>query len=207
MALSATPYGLRPLKIAGNRPQPSAMSQYPISNAYNVTIYNGDPVKLVSGYIQKVTGSNIGTSENYIGVFGGCVYTNPTTKQPLPTQYWASGTAATDALAYVYDDPNQLFQVQLDTSNVNMLAQIGQNISLNSVSGSAITGDSNISASNGSIGTASALSWKICGVVNDPYNGGVGNIAGLATTGVYPDIIVRVNFGFHAYERALAVNS
>ena len=36
-----------------------------------------------------------------IGVFLGCTYTDPNSKQKLFSQYWPAGTVASDAKAYV----------------------------------------------------------------------------------------------------------
>ena len=42
----------------------------------------------------------------------GCSYTDPTTKQKTFSQFWPASNAATDAMAYVLDDPFGVFQMQ-----------------------------------------------------------------------------------------------
>lgn len=200
MALSATPYGLRPVKTVGNRAQPGGDSFYPIASGYAANIFYGDPVKLVSGKIQKVVGTDIGAAEAYIGVFVGCAYTNPTTKQFLQTQYWPTGTVAADAVAYVVDDPNAIFQIQSNAASFDVVANVGNQCSIVQTAGSTITGLSAISLNVSTAAVTASLSYKILGIVNDPYN--INNSASS-----YPDIYVKVNAGFHAFDRATGVNS
>lgn len=46
-----------------------------------------------------------------IGIFMGCTFTNPYTKQKTFSQYYPANTIANDIQAYVVDDPDALFKV------------------------------------------------------------------------------------------------
>ena len=86
------------------------------------------------------TGTNIqvaaaGNVDN-IGVFAGVRYVDGQGNQVF-SRYWPTGTTATDIVAYVYDDPNIVFEIQADTIAE---ADIGQLIDWNLGSGSTSTG-------------------------------------------------------------------
>ena len=50
-----------------------------------------------------------------IGVFMGCSYTDATLGF-VNRQYWPTGQVASDALAFIVDDPNVAFQIQGDAA-------------------------------------------------------------------------------------------
>ena len=52
------------------------------------------------------------TETNNIGVFDGCSYT-ASDGSYVYSEYWPSGTTATDIIAYVYDDPYTVYKVSL----------------------------------------------------------------------------------------------
>jgi hypothetical protein len=89
---------------------------YVITSAYAVSIFAGDPVKLTSdGVIQLGTsdGTRSGTTDGItlLGVFGGVEYLDATGK-PTISPFWPGGTTGTNITAWVYDDPEALFDVQ-----------------------------------------------------------------------------------------------
>ena len=69
-----------------------------------------------------------------VGIFMGCSYTNPQTKQKFFSQYWPAGTLAGDAVAVVCDDPDTLFRAVVCSAGTAVaavsLAMIGQNAGL-----------------------------------------------------------------------------
>src|SRR6056300_1041142 len=124
MATTAAPYGLRPVKRADGQPYAGATSQYLIDPAGEATnIFYGQVVIIgADGYlaISTATGADIttnnlgGSGVGAIGVFVGCEYVNAQ-GQVIHSQYYPSGTANGGPIkAYVVDDPNVLFQAQLD---------------------------------------------------------------------------------------------
>ena len=117
MSSSNAPFGF----IAAKHPSGCARArEYTIASAYAANIFQGDPVKLVTGgTIQLGTsnGTRTGTVDgvDLLGIFAGCVYTDSTGK-PNYSNYWPTGQVATDIKAFVYDDPDTLFVVQADGS-------------------------------------------------------------------------------------------
>src|SRR5210317_2180015 len=122
MAATETPYGLKPVKRADGMPYSGAVNEYLIDPAGVANnIFNGSIVQLTTaGYVELAdgTGADI-TTNNFggngigaLGVFVGCEYVNAQ-GQVIHSQYYPSGTTGT-VKAYVVDDPNVLFQAQLD---------------------------------------------------------------------------------------------
>ena len=113
MSATAAPFGLRPVGNLGGTYN-SSFRQYPILSTESTRICFGDVVKLTDAgsttTIQKDTGT---TSATPIGIFMGCRYTDISTGQTQFSQIW-SGTAHTNGMVYVADDPNILFEIQAD---------------------------------------------------------------------------------------------
>lgn len=179
MSSTATPYGMRPVGVLGGRPDNNAFNSYKIASGYAANVFYGDVVKLVSdGVVEKDTGTSTLTP---IGVFVGCRYTNPTTKELTFAQYWPTGTVASDAFAYVVDDPWAVFQIQANGS----LAQtaLGNNAAIVQTAGSTAIGNSK-NALNATTNTTDTLPLRIVAFVDGP-NSAVGD--------AYTDVIVKFN--------------
>ena len=144
MSSTAAPFGLRPIGRLDNGSQ-EVFRQYPIASAYGTNICTGDIVQLVDGgtatTIQKqsATGDD-STAIDIVGIFMGCKYTDPNTNQLTFSQKWPASTVASDAMAYVVDDPNVLFAIQADGAPANpgdvygkncLLVQTAPNTTLN----------------------------------------------------------------------------
>ena len=166
------PYGLQPINLIGGQVFAGSTRQLKIASGYAANIFNGDVVKLVStGVIEKDTGTTTATP---VGVFVGCQFTNPSTKQIQFQQYWPTGTVAADAVAFVVDDPDVLFKVATVSSGttVAFYAQtvIGTNVSLVQNAGSTTTGDSAVAIDGSSAATTASLPIRIIAGVPDTAN-------------------------------------
>jgi len=89
---------------------------YVIASAYAVNIFAGDPVKLTdAGVIQLGTsdGTRSGTVDGIalLGIFAGVQYRDSNGK-PVVSNYWPASTTGTEIQAFVYDDPETLFDVE-----------------------------------------------------------------------------------------------
>jgi hypothetical protein len=113
MATTAAPYGARPIgTLSASGSFTGKVRHLPIGASYGTQISNGDFVKLVAdGEIEKDVGT---TALTAVGIFMGCSYTDPTTNQKTFSTFWPASNAATDAMAYVIDDPFVVFQMQAD---------------------------------------------------------------------------------------------
>ncbi len=187
MATVASPYGLRPTNILGGQPMSHGLRQYKIASNYNTSIFQGDLVKLVvGGTIEKDTGT---TTALPVGVFWGVEFESPAYGLNHKNS-WTAGTnvkANTTVWAYVYDDPDMLFEIQADEA----VAQngIGTNAPLVQGSGNAATGLSGVKLDGGSIANSATLPLRIVDYVNKPGFSALGD--------TYTDLIVRINTHFN----------
>lgn len=199
------PYGLKPINLIGGLPFAGATRQIPIGNNYATAIYNGDVVQLNSSANVIITTlqNNNSPVAGVIGVFLGCTYTNPTTKQKLFSQYYPGSVAADDIMAYVADDPNALFKAVNVTSNVadsavggllpayvSRAVSFGTNAELVLNTGSATTGDGKMGIFINNVTTS--LPLRVVDVVTDTAN----------SSGNFVEFVVKFNAGYHAYNNA-----
>ena len=132
MSSTAAPFGLRPIGRAGSGSQ-EVFRQYPIASGYGTNIAMGDIVHLVDGgtatTIEKQSG--VGTSAiDLVGIFMGCSYTDPNTNQLTFSQLWPASTVASDAMAFVVDNPSVEFVIQADGAPTNTGDIYGKNCTL-----------------------------------------------------------------------------
>ena len=171
MANTNAPFGFR--QYSGNGSAPT-YEQVEVLIAYNATnIFNGDPVEPdANGLV--VQGDGTTAAAGIAGIFVGCTYTNPSTKQPTWAQYWPAGIAAADAQAYVVDDPDVLFKVAAVSSGttVAFYAQtvVGNNVALVQNSGSTNTGDSAVAINGSTVAATASLPIRIVAGVPDTAN-------------------------------------
>ena len=163
----SAPYGLEPVNLIGGQQFAGQTREIPIASGYNTNILNGDVVKLnTDGTIVKDTGTTTATP---VGVFLGVSYTNPSTKQKLFAQYWPAGTVASDAVAYVQDDPDLLMKVVAVSATTTPAAvgqwAVGYNAAFVQNSGSTTTGDSAVAVS--SFATTTSLPARVVAIVPD----------------------------------------
>jgi hypothetical protein len=175
------PYGFKPINLIGGQVFAGSTRNIPIAYGYNTNIFYGDFVSVSRGQVNRLSvtttgglnwagtitaaagtsystgaGAVVGGTNGLVGVFLGCYYTNPTTKQRLWSQYWPAGTLAGDATAIVCDDPDTAFRVAVVTASGGTTigsvapAMVGQNLTGSDLAGNVNTGNS----SNGLVYTA-----------------------------------------------------
>lgn len=166
----SAPYGLKPINLIGGQLFSGSTRMYNIDYAYATDIFYGDFVALVRGNLERISVST-GTAGTLIGIFLGCTYTDPTTKQKRFSQYWPASTAAGDAQAYICDDPDTVFQAAVCSATTVIAsgarAMIGQNLACINNSGNLNTGNSAnaLLAPNDTPATTSSLPIRVLGVV------------------------------------------
>ena len=175
----AAPYGLKPINLIGGQVFAGSTRLLKITNNYATDIFYGDVVKTVAGgTVEKDVGEATATP---VGIFLGCVYTNPSTKQKTYAQYWPGGTTASDVYAYVADDPDVLFKAVMvagTTEDGNGLTvaflgqtMVGSNAELVQNAGSTTTGDSKVGIYSAAGNTTTAsLPIRVVDVVPDTAN-------------------------------------
>jgi hypothetical protein len=139
------PYGLKPINLIGGQVFAGSTRSLPIQYGYATDIFYGDFVVLSRGFATRASVST-GTGVNQVtGVFLGCSFTDPVTKQERFSQYWPASTLA-DAVAIVCDDPDTVFKAVVCSATTvvasGALALVGTNLSLINNTGNVNTGNS-----------------------------------------------------------------
>jgi hypothetical protein len=174
------PYGVKPVNLIGGQVFAGSTRNLPIAYNYGTAIYYGDLVTI------GTTGSNAGfvtvsatntslVSKGTVGVFLGCYYTNPTTKQRQYAQYYPGSVTAGDITAIVADDPDQVFKmVAVASSSSNVVssfpsAMVGLNAVMNTPVGNANTGNSGagLVAANTTTAVGSGGAFRLLNLVPD----------------------------------------
>jgi hypothetical protein len=201
------PYGFKAINELNGLPYAGATRQFPIARSYGTDLFYGDLVQLTTdGTLIKTSYSAASSPTSVIagaiGVFAGCQFTNPTTKQLQFSQYYPASTAANDILAFVIDDPSALFKVVMvgQTSSESNTAStvgyanqsfIGTNVyAVTGVAGSTTTGNSKMAVSGdgptdgtGNVRVASnSLPFRVVNVVPETAYTVVGTGTSSSTT-------------------------
>ena len=205
----SAPYGLKPVNLIGGQVFAGSTRNIAITTPsvnYNTPIFYGDVVQIATGgtIIISTLSNQSSPVAGVVGVFLGCTYTNPSTKQKLFSQYWPGfASGVTDAQAIVADDPDALFKVvsvgaTADGSGLVpvYLGQtiIGANMTLVLNTGNTTTGDSKLGVTTQTTYSDSAA-VRVVDVVPDTAN----------TSGNFVELIVKFNFGYHSYYNATGV--
>jgi hypothetical protein len=124
MSSTSAPFGFRPSYHNSGQMRPKA---YVIASTYAANIFSGDPVKLTdNGVIQLGTsdGTRSGTTDGItlLGIFAGCQYLDAGGK-PTISPFWPSGATGTEIVAWVYDDPETLYDVQYTNPSAGTTVQ------------------------------------------------------------------------------------
>ena len=187
MATSASPYGARPIgTLSGSGSWTGKVRHLPIASGYGTAIFNGDFVKCVAdGDIEKDTGT---TALTTCGIFVGCSYTPSTTNQKTFNTQWPASTVASDAMAYVIDDPFVVFQMQGDEA-LNTTDR-GLNAAVVQTAGSTSIGKSKNALDASTPATTNTLPLRILDFVDGPTSLPP---KGTTASDAYPDVIVKFN--------------
>ena len=182
MANQDAAFGFRQVGGLGSRPTNEGTSKYVIASGYTSAIYAGDIVELgagtdesgaaiAAGYVGQAAATS---SVRNVGIFNGCFYEDPTTKKPTFKNYWPGDVAVTSpsagATAFVYDNPDDLFEVQ--SSGTLSQAIVGRGIDMAYTAGATING-----RSKEEIAASATADGSLCVVriSEDPSNSDVAN--------------------------------
>tara|TARA_R110000822_G_scaffold104455_1_gene231425 strand:- start:710 stop:1261 length:552 start_codon:yes stop_codon:yes gene_type:complete len=160
MANADAAFGFVPVRhMSGNAPR---ANKYTIATGLAENIFSGDLCIITAG---GVITPHTATEVNNIGVFGGVSYT-ASDGSYVYSEYWPSGTAATNIVAYVYDDPYTVFKAQ--SAGTTAQTNIGNCCDVVAGAGSTTTGRSGFELSGTmAAGTASC---KIVALYDAPEN-------------------------------------
>lgn len=177
MALTASPFGF---VLRKNPTGQSRANTYKIASGYGTAIGYGDPVLLnTDGTLNIATAGN-----DFIGIFAGCQYIDATGK-PTYSKNWPASTVATDIVAYVYDDPENVYEVQVGATGTGYVqTAIGAQANLVTAAPNATTGQSTSYLNATLIAAASQGNFRIVGFGSDGLYD--------ATTNPFPTVLVQV---------------
>ena len=153
-------FGFVPVRhMSGNAPR---TNKYTIASGLAENIFKGDLVILINTGL--LTPHTAGETNN-IGVFAGVSYTAADGSY-VYSEYWPTGTVATEIIAFVYDDPYTVFKVQ--SAGTTAQTNVGNCADVVAGAGSTLTGQSGFELS----GTMAAgiASCKIIALYDAPDN-------------------------------------
>jgi hypothetical protein len=186
------PYGLVPINSVDGKPYAGATRQLPIASTYNTAIFNGDIVTVVDGgTIAKsgVTDDSTTSAANYTyGVLVGVQYVN-SQGQTVQAQYYPGNAAASNAIAYVVDDPMAAFKVAVVFANSVVTTVngsiVGVNMAIDQGTGSTTTGNSGagVLVATNNAGNAATLPVRCVAVVPETATG----------TNAFTEVVVKIN--------------
>jgi len=207
----SAPYGFKPINLIGGQVFAGSTRNLPIQYGYATNIFYGDLVYLTNGFINRttLTSNSFASGQIPVGVFLGCSYTNPLTKQKTFSQYWPSGTLAGDAQAIVTDDPDTVFKIAVVSSGTTIASanqeMVGYNLKLVDNTGSTTTGNSAMAALGltASPATTNTFPLRVLGLVTDTaYSySGIGSSSSTTvtlTTGVSGNVLAGADVGYIA---------
>ncbi len=164
------PFGLRAVGELGSNIQNGGTTEYNILPGLAGQIYKGDLVQILAanGTIQQSVAGNA----DCVGVFNGCFYDDPTTQKPTWSNYYPGGVTPTGGgliKAFVYDDPNKLFEIQ-GSAILAKTAAIGKNTDIVLTQGNTINGQSASELNTALPPAAASAQLRIVGISTDPEN-------------------------------------
>ena len=182
MSASKALFGMVPLRKVGSNYNSTAQTQYDIANSTSSNIFHGDLVTIADGFITPIAT----TTDYAVGVFVGCEYTDPVSKQPTFSHYFPANTSSAigNPVGFVVDDPYASFMIQADASvtagDIN-----SQNFEVTLGSGSTVTGNSGFGIKASSRATATKAVRPIA-MIDEPGNALTG------TDGAFPKLEVKI---------------
>ena len=165
MSATSAPFGMRPAFHPSGLDRARAYFNGIVSG-YGSDILKGQPVKLVTAGVVEPAASG----DAFLGAFDGVEWTDTTGRRRV-SNYWPASTAyqTGSCVAYFYNDPNIVYEVQADGS----LAQssIGDEADLsNTTAGSNVTGLSQCTISTTLAGSGNTAQMRIVDLAPYPGN-------------------------------------
>lgn len=175
----AAPYGLKPVNLIGGQVFAGSTRNVQIQYGYATNIFYGDFVAITRGFATRLAVTDGGSAATgapgygQVGIFLGCSFTDPVSKQRRFSQFWPASTLAGDAYAIVTDDPDTVFKAAVVTSQGGTTigaasrAMIGLNMTISNLAGNINTGNSSNGILASSAATTAALPVRILDVVQE----------------------------------------
>ena len=170
MANQDAAFGLRPLKMLGAADDSTGMSSRKIEPGDTSILYQGC---MAIGANTGYDDISAAASATNVGAFWGTFYVDPTTLKPTFKNYYPGSVTPPSSgavEAFVYDNPNQLFEIQSDNTGASAQTDVFMCADLSTPAGGSTTnGVSSMELADATL-SATAAVLKIIGVSRDPAN-------------------------------------
>ena len=163
---SAIGFGLRPIRKVGQNDDNNGLAEYNCNST--AAAFQND------GMEAQNTGTvgTAATGETLIGSLNGVFFTDATTSKPTFANNLAAGNAATDIVAFINDDPYQMFEIRSDATGASEATDVFNNADITVVAGNTTNGISRSTLKNSSLtaGGVGSAQLRVLGVSRDPDN-------------------------------------
>ena len=162
---SSTGFGLKPLKKVGQNYDAGGLGEYPVA-ASATAIYNQDLVAMANTGTAAVAAA--ATTHN-LGSLNGVFFTDATTEKPTFANNLKASNTATDIVAFITDDPNQIYEIRSNNSGASAQTDVGNTAEISYSAGASPNYISRTTLDDSTLATATQQ-LKIVGVSRDPDN-------------------------------------
>jgi len=162
---SSTGFGLKPLKKVGQNYDAGGLGEYPVA-ASATAIYAQDLVAMANTGTAAVAAA--GTTHN-LGSLNGVFFTDATTEKPTFANNLKASNTATDIVAFITDDPNQIYEVRSNNAGASAQTDVGNTAEISYSAGATPNYISRTTLDDSTLATATQQ-LKIVGVSRDPDN-------------------------------------
>ena len=104
---STVGFGYRPIKMVGQAYNNAGLSEYSVA-ASSALISHACLVQLTADGVVLASGN---TTTNNLGTLNGVFYTDATSNKPTFSNFSPAANTATDIVAFINDDPMQMYEV------------------------------------------------------------------------------------------------
>jgi hypothetical protein len=162
---SSTGFGLKPIKKVGQNYDAGGLGEYPVA-ASATAIYAQDLVAMAASGTAAVAAA--GTTHN-LGSLNGVFFTDATTEKPTFANNLKASNTATDIVAFITDDPNQIYEIRSNNSGASAQTDVGNTAEISYSAGASPNYISRTTLDDSTLATATQQ-LKIVGVSRDPDN-------------------------------------
>lgn len=165
MSATNAPFGMRPAFHPSGLDRAQALSGG-IASGYATDVLKGQPVKMVTAGVINVAAAG----DSFMGAFAGVEWTDTTGRRRI-SNTWPASTAYTagSCVAYFYNDPQIVYEIQCDGSMA--ATAVGDMADLsNTTAGSTVTGLSQCTISSTLVGAGLSAQMRILDLAPYPGN-------------------------------------
>ena len=163
---SAIGFGLRPIRKVGQNDDNNGLAEYNC-NSTAAAFQNDGMEAQNSGTVGTAA-----TGDTLIGSLNGVFFTDATTSKPTFANNLAAGNAATDIVAFINDDPYQMFEIRSDNTGASAATDTFNNADMTVVAGNTTNGISRSTLADATLtgGGVGSAQLRVLGVSRDPDN-------------------------------------